>query len=86
MKRKIICCCLCLMLILTACNKNNNGIEINGFTAIEEDFLYYANDTHIVYYLVSYKENYKGFGFMSPYYDSNGKMCKYENHSIVEVR
>ena len=74
------------MLLLTACSHNDNDIEINGFTAIEEDFLYYANDTQIVYYLVSYGQAYHGFGFMSPYYDSNGKMCKYENHSIVEIR
>lgn len=82
--KRIIICCLCLILLLTACDYND--IEINGFTAIEEDFLYYANDTHIVYYLVSDRLGYKGFGFMSPYYDNNGKMCKYENHSIIEIR
>ena len=87
MKRKIVCCCLCLMLLLTACGNNDNNIEINGFTAIEKDFLYYANDTHIVYYLVSYSKGiYYGFGFMSPYYDSNGKMCKYENNGMVEIK
>ena len=88
MKRKIICCCLCLMLILmlTACDKSDNDIKINRFTAIEEDFLYYANDTHIVYYLVSYRTGHRGFGFMSPYYDSNGKMCKYENYGMVEIK
>ena len=74
------------MLMLTACSKNDNDIEINGFTAIEKDFLYYANDTHIVYYLVSSRTSYRGFGFMSPYYDSNGKMCKYENRGMVEIK
>lgn len=86
MKRKIICCCLCLMLMLTACDQNINGIEIKGFTAIEDEFLYYANDTHIVYYITSYGDGRRGFGFMSPYYNNNGKMCKYENRSIVEIR
>ena len=89
MKRKIVCCCLCLMLMLTACDRkpNNNDIEIDGFTAIEKDFLYYANDTHIVYYVLTYRAiAYKGYGFMSPYYNSNGKMCKYENHTMVEIR
>lgn len=90
MKRKIVCCCLCLMLILTACDsdRNDNGIEFDKFTPIEEGFLYYANDTHIVYYIVTYRNewSYAGFGFMSPYYDSDGKMCKYENHGMVEIK
>ena len=74
------------MLLLTACSNNDNNIEIKGFTAIEDGFLYYANDTHIVYYITSYGTLYRGFGFMSPYYDDNGKMCKYENHGMVEIK
>ena len=89
MKRKIVCCCLCLML-LTACSSDHNYTKPDGFTVIKENLLYYANDTHIVYYLIHnqvdpHAHSDVGFGFMAPYYDNNGKLCKYENNVIVEI-
>ena len=69
-------------------SKHSNLIKIEG----SKD-LYYYSDTKIVYiaFDVHTYSSYigdlagHGYGFMSPYYSDNGKLCKYIDGDIVEV-
>ena len=69
-------------------SKHSNLIKIEG----SKD-LYYYSDTKIVYIAFD-AHTYSfyigdlaghGYGFMSPYYSDNGKLCKYIDGDIVEV-
>lgn len=53
-----------------------------------ESDLYYYSTTHIVYIVFNEKPaGYKGYGYMSPYYSENGKLCTYDSEKkmIVEI-
>lgn len=92
MKKKILAVVLGLTLCfeMTGCtgegskNYDNHSklISIEG-----ENDLYYYSTTHIVY--ITFNEcavNY-GYGYMSPYYSKNGKLCTYDTNTkqIVEI-
>lgn len=61
-------------------NKNANLIQINNE-------LYYYAPTGIVYIVFNECFGSQGYGYMSPYYNVNGNLCKYEatTNSIVEI-
>lgn len=93
MKKKILAVVLSVALcfILSGCNivggkphfdPNSKLIPIDG----EEDLCYYST-THVVYIVFEYKSNGSGYGYMSPYYSKNGKLCTYdtEKKQLVEI-
>ena len=93
MKKKIIAIVLGLTLCLgmTGCgategskNYDNNSklVSIEG-----ENDLYYYDTTHIVYIVFNECAVNRGYGYMSPYYSENGKLCTYDTNTkqIVEI-
>ena len=92
MKKKILAVALGLTLCfgMTGCiyegSKNYDGhsklISIEG-----ENDLYYYSTTHIVYIVFNEAEYQAGYGYMSPYYSENGKLCTYDidTKQIVEI-
>ena len=93
MKKKIIAIVLGLTLCLgmTGCgategskNYDNNSklVSIEG-----ENDLYYYDTTHIVYIVFNECAVNRGYGYMSPYYSQNGKLCTYDTNTkqIVEI-
>ena len=93
MKKKIIAIVLGLTLCLgmTGCgategskNYDNNSklVSIEG-----ENALYYYDTTHIVYIVFNECAVNRGYGYMSPYYSENGKLCTYDTNTkqIVEI-
>lgn len=90
MKKKILTVVLGLALCfgMTGCGNlagSKNYESHSKLVAIEgENDLYYYSTTHIVYIVFN---EYTGYGYMSPYYSENGKLCTYdvENKKIVEI-
>ena len=92
MKKKILAVALVLTLCfgMTGCtgegskNYDNHSklISIEG----ENDLYYYAT-THIVYIVFNECAVNRGYGYMSPYYSENGKLCTYDTDTkqIVEI-
>lgn len=92
MKKKILAVVLGLTLCfgMTGCvstgSKNYN--ESSKLISIEgENDLYYYSTTHIVYIVFNEFESQVGYGYMSPYYSENGKLCTYDTNTkqIVEI-
>lgn len=83
---------LTMCLLMVGCNSKSEGdkyysahsklISIEG----EED-LYYYSTTRIVYIVFDEYEPHAGYGYMSPYYSENGKLCIYDCNTkqIVEL-
>ena len=63
-------------------NKYSKLISIEG-----ENDLYYYSTTHVVYIVFNEREYRTGYGYMSPYYSENGKLCTYDTNTkqIVEI-
>ena len=63
-------------------NESSKLISIEG-----ENDLYYYSTTHIVYIVFNEFEYQVGYGYMSPYYSENGKLCTYNTNTkqIVEI-
>lgn len=92
MKKKILAVVLGLTLCLgmTGCtyegdkNYNNHSklISIEG-----ENDLYYYSTTHVIYIAFNEVACQTGYGYMSPYYSENGKLCTYDTNTkqIVEI-
>lgn len=51
-----------------------------------ENDLYYYSTTHIVYIIFNERDE-KGYGYMSPYYSENGRLCTYDTNTkqIIEI-
>lgn len=94
MRKKILAVVLGLTFCLgmTGCGGTSTGsknydnhsklISIEG----ENDLYYYAT-THIVYVVSNECAGNCGYGYMSPYYSENGKLCTYDTNTkqIVEI-
>lgn len=92
MKRKflIIICGLILCFGCVGCvtegskdyNTHSKLISIEG----EKD-LYYYSTTHVVYVVFNEYFGSAGYGYMSPYYSKNGKLCTYDTEKkiIIEI-
>lgn len=94
MKKKILVVVLGLILCfgMTGCDGTSIGsknydnhsklISIEG-----ENDLYYYSTTHVVYIVFNKTEYQAGYGYMSPYYSENGKLCTYDTNTkrIVEI-
>ena len=93
MKKKILTVVLGLALCfgMTGCGNftgSKNYESHSKLVAIEgENDLYYYSTTHIVYIVFNEYAGSVGYGYMSPYYSKNGKLCIYdvENKKIVEI-
>ena len=94
MKKKILALILILGLafcfVMTGCTfTGSKDYESHSkLVAIEgENDLYYYSTTHIVYIVFNEYAASNGYGYMSPYYSENGKLCTYdvENKKIVEI-
>ena len=83
---------LTLCLGMTGCTATNAGSknydEHSKLIAIEgENDLYYYSTTHVIYIVFNETEYQAGYGYMSPYYSENGKLCIYDTNTkqIVEI-
>lgn len=94
MKKKILAVVLGLTLCfgMTGCTATNAGSknydEHSKLIAIEgENDLYYYSTTHVIYIVFNEAEYQAGYGYMSPYYSENGKLCTYDTNTkqIVEI-
>lgn len=96
MKRKFLIIILGLILCFgsVGCNFDNTkegskDYDIHSkLISIEgENDLYYYSATHIVYIVFNEWTGDRGYGYMSPYYSQNGKLCKYdtEKKMIIEM-
>ena len=67
-------------------NKNYN-IHSKLISIEGENDLYYYSTTHIVYIIFNERNGQEGYGYMSPYYSENGKLCTYdtEKKMIIEI-
>lgn len=77
-----------LILALNGCvMEGRKNYESHADLIHIDNQLYYYNDTKIVYIVFNENTGYAGYGYMSPYYSSNGNLCKYDTntHSIVEI-
>ena len=92
MKKNILAVVLGLTLCfgMTGCtftgNKSYN--ESSKLILIEgENDLYYYSTTHVVYIVFNEAEYQARYGYMSPYYSENGKLCTYDadTKQIVEI-
>lgn len=93
MKKKI----LAVVLVLTLClgmigcdtSKGNKNYDIHSkLVSIEgENDLYYYSTTHVIYIVFNEAGYQAGYGYMSPYYSENGKLCTYNTNTkqIVEI-
>ena len=90
MKKKILVIMLGLILCfgMTGCTtcENKNYYKDSNLIPIENN-LYYYSTTHVVYIVFSKTEYQTGYGYMSPYYSENGKLCTYDTNTkqIVEI-
>lgn len=92
MKKKLLVFILGLILCFGITGCTYDGMkhydETSKLIAIEgEKDLYYYSTTHIIYIVFSEMFNSKGYGYMSPYYSENGKLCVYDSEAkkIVEL-
>lgn len=94
MRNKIIILILTMLLIfcLTGCGADTGSKDYSKNTGRRlqptgmQD-LYYDTNTKIVYILFNECDEYSGYGYMSPYYASNGMPYVYnvETNSIEEI-
>lgn len=92
MKKKIVAVALGLTLCfgMTGCTtEGSKGYDDHSkLISIEgENDLYYYSTTHIVYIVFNEYIRHCGYGYMSPYYSENGKLCTYDTiaKQIVEI-
>lgn len=93
MKKKILVAVLGLTLCfgMTGCGTsggNKNYDSHSKLVSIEgENDLYYYSTTHVIYIVFNEAEYQAGYGYMSPYYSENGKLCTYDTDTkqIVEI-
>lgn len=85
-------CILLAAIILTGCSASvkedsvgNVAVENGWFYRISDTTMVYDKDTHIMYYLFCRRVGYKGYGYMSPYYNEHGQMCYYVDGQIIPI-
>lgn len=92
MKKKLLVVILGLILCFGITGCTHDGIkyydETSKLIAIEgEKDLYYYSTTHVIYIVFNEENGHQGYGYMSPYYSENGKLCVYDSETkkIVEL-
>lgn len=94
MRTKIIGIVLCIALtgcLLTGCSDitfkgSKNYMERANLIQIDNE-LYYYESTGIVYIVFNEWAGSMGYGYMAPYYSTDGKLCRYDTttQSIIEI-
>ena len=93
MEKKILTVILGLSLCfgMTGCGTSTGSKNYGNHSKLvsiegENDLYYYAT-THIVYIVFNERAGNRGYGYMSPYYSENGKLCTYDTNTkqIVEI-
>lgn len=79
----LLSCCLmsgCVNRTIVTKDENINFKPINNE-------LYYYLPTGVIYIIFNEASGNQGYGYMAPYYNDNGKLCKYDasTNSIVEI-
>ena len=78
----VICLCLCIGIWASIPRKNNVGDKsvYNGSSlySISNTKLIYDENTRIVYYWLH-------SGYMSPYYNAHGQLCRYIDGEIIPI-
>ena len=91
MKTKFITMALCTLLcgtLLTGCiSEGSKNYDEHANLIQIDDELYYYQSTGVVYIVFNEYIGNAGYGYMSPYYSANGKLCQYDlaTRSIVEI-
>ena len=91
MKKKILAVVLGLTLCfgVTGCGATEGSKNYDNHSkliSIEgENDLYYYSTTHIVYITFNECVGNCGYGYMSPYYSENGKLCTYDTNTKQRV-
>lgn len=87
--------CIIMVFILSSCisvrisDKNASFVrETKSQLTYIDGLLSYDINTKIIYYYFKDTAGSKGYGFMSPYYSENGKLCKYDitEKKIIELK
>ena len=85
----IITIFLLFSLFLTGCTTmaGSKNYENNANLIHIRDSLYYYKETKIIQIIFNEDIGYKGYGDMSPYYSSNGNLCKFDEgtNSFIEI-
>lgn len=92
MKTKFITMTLCTLLcgtLLAGCSTVEGSKDYDEHANLIQidDELYYYQSTGVVYIVFNECIGQMGYGYMSPYYSINGKLCRYDlaTRSIVEI-
>ena len=88
--KKIATVILLCGLILTGCDDVEvTQSKVAGYANLRSvpgvSCLYYDEKTLIVYYVRERRDDYKGYGFMSPYYAPNGLPYIYDDGELREI-
>lgn len=79
----VLCLCLCVGIFASIPRKNNIGDKsvYNGSSLyrISDTELIYDENTRVVYYWL-----YNGY--MAPYYNKHGQLCRYIDGEIVPIK
>ena len=93
MKKIIIILGIILCFSLTGCTLETKELRnydaSSHLIAIEgEKDLYYYSTTRVIYIVFNEGVDHRGYGYMSPYYSENGKLCIYDaqRKEIVELK
>lgn len=88
----LLSCLLLSCFFMSGCDASSGqkNYEENANLIQIKDELYYYEPTGIVYIVFNEDESfgYGGCGYMSPYYNANGNLCRYNKMtlSIVEIK
>ena len=80
----IIVLMICIMIVATGCGYKDaygNTNYDDGFYRIKNTDMIYMEDTHIIYY----KMDGTYAGYMAPYYNECGQLCRYVDGQIVPI-
>lgn len=77
----LVCIFLCIADTKESETRNEWCSSIENY-----DYLIYDKETRIIYYKYEDGEGRRGYGYMTPYYSSNGKLCKYIDNKIIEIK
>ena len=85
----IIILAFIILLCIAVCIADTKESEVHNqwCSSMENyDYLIYDKETRIIYYKYEDGEGKRGYGYMTPYCSSNGKLCKYIDNKIIEIK
>lgn len=71
---------VCMVLgVLSSCGINEQSHNKGTRMLVIDGYISYDSNTNVVYY-------YCSGSYMTPYYSENGKLCRYIDGKIVEIK